>query len=47
MKDWFLHWIIRDAYDPVWPNIVASAIVGSVLWIKLHAIHRHLKGKSK
>lgn len=47
MNEWFIHWIIHDFYNPVWPNVAASALVGSILWVKLHAIHKHLKRNGK
>lgn len=47
MNAWFMHWVVNDFYTPVWPNIAASAVVGTILWFKLHAIHKHLRGKSK
>lgn len=47
MKEWFIHWIIQDLYTPVWPNVVASGLVGTMLWLKLHAIHKHVKRKGQ
>lgn len=42
------HWLIQDFYDPVWPNIAASMVVG--IWVvsrvKLH-LKRHKKWLSQ
>lgn len=46
MREWLAHWIVQDFYDPVWPNIAASAVCTIIVWLKLHSIHKHLKGKS-
>ena len=27
----------------IWPNLAASGICTLIVWVKLHAIHRHLK----
>jgi hypothetical protein len=37
---WLYHWVYLDFYIPVWPNIAASAVLGPVVWMKLHAIHK-------
>jgi hypothetical protein len=33
------HWLWQDLYNPVWPNLVASLIVG--VWVDVRAKLRH------
>ena len=40
MTHWLYHWIVQDFYVPVWPNLVAEAVVTAFLWSKLHAMHK-------
>lgn len=31
------HYLIVDFYDPVWPNLAASVVVGVAVWFRLRA----------
>jgi hypothetical protein len=37
---WIYHWVWLDFYVPVWPNIAASAVLGTAVFMKLHAMHK-------
>ncbi len=40
MSQWLYHWLVQDFYNPVWPNLVAEAVVTGFIWSKLHAMHK-------
>lgn len=40
MRTFLYHWVYLDLWVPLWTNLVASAIVGVLVWLKLRAIHR-------
>jgi hypothetical protein len=37
------HYLIQDFYDPVWPNLAASAVCTAILWLKMHAVHKQVR----